>query len=186
VQNNTSKINLLVFLFEVWYHSFDTIPAIIKIFMSGGFENRLNMKVVSSDAKTECPMYVQTLLTSTHEVADSRLFQHVKVALTTCCERVVVIASDTDIVVIATYLFDNFRLDGLLELFIQTKDYVIPIHSLVAGFSTCERAMMSLMHALSVCDTNGFMFGKGKVLFYKAVQQTNTATDLGRFMFRDG
>ena len=154
--------------------------------MSGGFENRLNMKVVSSDGETECPMYVQTLLTSTHEEADSRIFLHVKVASTTCCERVVVVASDTDIVVIATYLFDNFRLDGLLELFIQTKDYVIPIHSLVTGFSTCERAMMPLMHALSGCDTNGFMFGKGKVLFYKAVQQTNTATDLGRFMFRDG
>ena len=106
------------------------------------------MKVISSGGETECPMYVQILLTSTHEEADTRIFLHVKVASTTCCERVVVVASDTDIVVIATYLFDNFRLDGLLELFIQTKDYVIPIHSLVTGVSTYERAMMPLMHAL--------------------------------------
>ena len=67
-----------------------------------------------------------------------------------------------------------------MDLFIQTKDYVILIFSLVSGVSICERAMMPLKHALSGCDTNGLMFGKGKVLFYKAVQQTNTAADLGR------
>jgi hypothetical protein len=74
VQSNTSKSNLLVFLFEVWSHSFDTIPASTKLFMSGGFENKLHMKVVSSDGETECSMYVPTLLTSTHEEADSRIF----------------------------------------------------------------------------------------------------------------
>ena len=61
VQNNTSKSNLLVFLFEVWSHSFDTVPAGTNIFMYVGFENRLNMKVVSSDGETECPIYVYLL-----------------------------------------------------------------------------------------------------------------------------
>ena len=119
------------------------------------------MKVISSGGETECPMYVQILLTSTHEEADTRIFLHVKVASTTCCERVVVLLP---IQILLSQPHICFRLDGLLDLFIQTKDYVIPIFSLVTGVSTCERAMMPLKHALSGCDTNGFMFGKGKVL----------------------
>ena len=71
------------------------------------------MKVVSFEGKTECPEYVQTLLTCTHEEADCRILLHVKVASTSCCERVVIVAFDTYIVVIAMYLFDHFRVDGL-------------------------------------------------------------------------
>ena len=52
VQNNTSKSNLLFFLFEIWSHSFDAIPANTNIFLSGGFISRLNMKVVSFEGKT--------------------------------------------------------------------------------------------------------------------------------------
>ena len=37
VQNSTSKRGLLVFLFDVWSHSFDAIPANTKIVMSDGF-----------------------------------------------------------------------------------------------------------------------------------------------------
>ena len=39
---------------------------------------------------------------------------------------------------------------------------------------------MPLVHALRSYDTDGFIFGKGYVLFYKAVQQTNATTDLRR------
>ena len=113
----------------------------------------------------------------TLEEADIRIFLHVKVPSTSCCERNVIVAFDTDIVVIAMYLFDHFRADGLLEPFILTKDYAIHIHSLLPGFSTSEQTMIPLMYALSGCDTNGFMFGKGKLLF---LRQYNTATELGR------
>ena len=58
VQNNTIKSNFLVFLFEVWSHSFDAIPANTNICLSGGFISWLNMKMVSFESKTECPEYV--------------------------------------------------------------------------------------------------------------------------------
>lgn len=180
VRNSDSKANLIEFLFDIWSSSSDMLPDNTHLYLSGGFRNRIEMKVIGSKGEYDAPEDIQKLLTSTHEEADTRIFLHTKAAITSGCEKVIVCASDTDIVVIAMYMFQRLSEDGLHELYIKTKDYAIPIHELVHHFSQTEREMLPLMHALSGCDTNGYMFGKGKRMFMKAVQETGKGTELAR------
>ena len=44
-------------------------------------------------------------------------------------------ASDTDIMVIALYLFEQLATEGLEELFIKSKDCFIPVHDVEKVFS---------------------------------------------------
>ena len=62
----------------------------------------------------------------------------------------------------ALFHFKQLREDGLQEVFIQSKDNYSPIHELVHGFSENERDMLHLLHAISGCDTNGFVFEEGE------------------------
>lgn len=159
VRNNVSKASLLAFLFEVWSESSYILHENTRLFLSGGFKNRLEVTVISSTGKSYITDEERSLLSSTHEEADTRVFLHTLVAVKTGCGRVIICASDTDIVEIAIYLFKQLRESGLQELYVKTKDYFIPIHELVRGFSENERDMLPIFHALSGCDTNGYVYG---------------------------
>ena len=88
------------------------------------------------------------------------------------CVSVIIYASDTDIVVMALFHFKQLRKDGHQELLIQSKDHYIPVHELVHEISETKRKMRPLLHAISGCDTNGFVFGKGKFVVTKACGRT--------------
>ena len=124
VQNNTSKCNLLVFLCGIWSHSFDAIPANTNIFLSGGFISRLNMKVVSFEGETECPNTSNKYTRRGRQQNIHVIQSSIDLASCHCC-------FDTDSVVIVMYVLAHFRQDGILELFILTKDQAKPIHSLL-------------------------------------------------------
>ena len=120
----------------------------------------MEMKVVSADEEYEMSDEEKQTLASTHEKADARVFLYMAVAVRSGSERVIICASATAIVVMAFFHLKQLREDGLQELFIQSKDRYIPIHELVHEFSENERDMLPLLHAISSCDTNGFVFGK--------------------------
>ncbi len=69
--------------------------------------------------------------------------------------------------VMGMYFFRRLAEKGCQELYIQSKDYFIPIHDVVTSFSVNETKMMPLLHALSGCDTSSYFFGKGKSTFVK-------------------
>ena len=77
-------------------------------------------------------------------------------------------ASDTDKVVMALFHFKQLQEDGLQDLYIQSKGNYIPIHDLVHGFSENERDMLPLLHAVSSCNNNGFLFGKRHTGIYES------------------
>ena len=51
--NSTSKANLLAFVFVVWTESSDILHSGTHPFLSGGFKNRMEMKMVSSASNVE-------------------------------------------------------------------------------------------------------------------------------------
>ena len=66
----------------------------------------------------------------------------------------------------------------LQELFIKSKEHYSPIHEIVHGFSENDRDMLPLLHAISGCDTNSFVFGKGKRAFMKAISELKMESEL--------
>ena len=90
---------------------------------------------------------------------------HALSAIRNGCKRIIIRASDTDIVVISLYLFEHFAIEGLEELFIQSKVYFIPIPDVEKVLSQNENTMLLLLHALSGCDTTSFIFYGEQGLF---------------------
>ncbi|MES9880282.1 MAG: hypothetical protein ABW185_05305 [Sedimenticola sp.] len=178
LMNNSSKANLLSFLFETWLASGrGDIPPNTRVYLSGGFGNRLKAAVIDSNGECDMADDERELLTSTHEEADTRVFLHARLAAKLGCTRIVIRASDTDIVVIGLYLCNRLRELGVHELFIQTADYFIPVHDIANELSQSETNMLPFVHAISGCDTNGYIYGKGKRAFIKAIEP-DTATEI--------
>ena len=76
---------------------------------------------------------------STHEEVDTRLLLLV---LSLCNQKwlqnmkiIIIRVSDTDIMVIALYLFEQPATEGFEVLFIKSKDYFIPFHDVEKVFS---------------------------------------------------
>ena len=152
--NSTSKANLLAFLFAVWTESSDILHSGTHLFLSGGFKNRMEMKVVSSNVEYNIRDEEKHMLTSTHEEADTRVLLHVAVAVKCRSGRVTICASDTDIVVMALFHFKQLREDGLQELFIKSKEHYIPfheiVHDLVKMTGTCFHCCMLLVDVTQI------------------------------------
>lgn len=179
VRNKASKANLQAFLFEIWSESVDILSMNSKLYLSGGYKDRLHMNVISRDA-VDVSDDERVLLSSTHEEADTRVFLHATVAIKGGCNRIVIWASDTDIVVIALYLYRKLYGIGLREMYLKSKSHFIPVHILAEHLSDSEREMLPLIHALSGCDTNGFVYGKGKRIFMKAVLGSETVSEIAQ------
>ncbi len=67
---------------------------------------------------------------------------------------------------------------GLQEMFLKSKSHFIPIHVLAECLTDSEREVLALIHALSGCDTNGFVYGKGKRMFMKAVLGSENVSEI--------
>ena len=76
-----------------------------RIYLSGDFQDNLEVKIVSSDGKFEMRADEKKTLSCTHEEADTQVFLHTAVAIQNGSERVIICASDTDIVVMALFHF---------------------------------------------------------------------------------
>ena len=87
--NSVSKLNLLAFLIEVWSESSDILHPETRMYLSDGFQDRLAVKVVSSDGKYEMRDDEKQMLISTHEEADTGVSLHTAVAIRNGSERVI-------------------------------------------------------------------------------------------------
>ena len=67
-----------------------------------------------------------------HEEADTRLFAHVRDAVLTNMQKLMIIGNDTDIVVIALYIFCDLKVDQLwIEYGCTRNRWCLPIHNYV-------------------------------------------------------
>ena len=99
------------------------------------FSNRLTMHAMAANGPARPPDTEEYLLSSTHEEADTRLLLRTLSAIRNGCKIIIIRASDTNIMVIALYLFEQLASEGLEELFIKSKDYIIPVHDVEKVFS---------------------------------------------------
>ena len=93
------------------------------------------MHAMAANGPARPPDTEEYLLSSTHEEADTRLLLRALSAIRNGCKIIIIRASDTDIMVIALYLFEQLATEGLEELFIKSKDYFIPVHDVEKVFS---------------------------------------------------
>ena len=95
------------------------------------------MHAMAANGPARPPDTEEYLLSSTHEEADTRLLLHALSAIRNGCKIIIIRASDTDnkFMVIALYLFEQLASEGLEELFIKSKDYIIPVHDVEKVFS---------------------------------------------------
>ena len=96
------------------------------------------MHAMTANGPTRPTVTEEYLLSSTHKEADTRVFLHVLSAIKNGCKRIIIRASDTDIVVIALYLFEQLASERLEELFIKSKDYYIPVHEVETRKPCCR------------------------------------------------
>ena len=170
--SNISKAHLLQLLYKQWSNLVHIIPDGVTVVLTGGFENRQEIRIVrnrnTSLKEKDKDDDIVKLVSSTQEEADTRLFMSIAAFVHVGCSRVVIKASDTDIVVLCVYVYDYLAARGLKELYMQTKDYFISIHQIIEVIDADEAKMLPLVHVLSECDTTSFFYGKNKKTFYAA------------------
>lgn len=68
----------------------------------------------------------------------------------------------------------------LRELYIQTREYVIPLHVITKALGPNNCKMMPFLIPVSGCDTNEFFYGKGKSSFLKAAIDQELSSQLAK------
>ena len=105
-----------------------------------------------------------THLESLQEEADTRLFLHVADSVSRGFEKVMVRTVDSDVVVLAIYVFQNLsQLKKLWIAFGRQKSFrMIPVHTLSQQLGKDKCLALPMFHSLTGCDTVSAFFGHGK------------------------
>ena len=86
---------------------------------------------------------------------------HVAFAARNGCNRVVVCASDTDIIVLCMYHLS--KIPGLQELWIwKFANEFIPVHVIAEMLDPAFVNALPAIHAISGCDTTSRLYKRGK------------------------
>ena len=122
-----------------------------------------NERCISTD-----DMDLEFLSPSNHEEADTRMFLHLFGAVICGHKKVLIIANDSDIVVLGVRAFA--LISSLDELWIAysmgaNRRYVA-IHEVVASIGQTRSLGLPGFHAFTGCDTTSSFFGKGKKSAY--------------------
>ena len=119
-----------------------------------------NQESVLSNSQT---LDLSTLQPCTHEEADTRMFVHVDDISKNGLKKISVIATDTDVVVIALYAYQYLNLDELWIDFgrcTNQRYYPIHVYAKLLGKEKCDA--LPFWYALTGCDTVSQFAGHGK------------------------
>ena len=113
-------------------------------------EIRLSQKVGHAGSIDELNNFI--------EEADIRLFPHAKYAVMNGSDKITVLSNDTDVIVGLIYHYNEFRNDGLKELWFRaglgTTTKYIPIHTFVDKLGDSMCTQLPAMHCLTGRDAN--------------------------------
>ena len=160
-----NKAALLAFLSESWsqhpLHQDDGH----QFFISGGFQDERKTVVVSSLGVVSIPD-----LQSTQEEVDTRIILHVIYSAKVLgAKRIVVVANNTDIIVLCICYYSQPQID---ELWIKTDENTyLPIHEIAHCLGEQKRASLPFFHAISGKDDMSFIFDFGKKKNVEGFQQ---------------
>lgn len=97
-----------------------------------------------------------------HEEADTRMFLHVKDAAMEGSQEIMIVSTDTDVVVIGVALYQELDVEKLWISFGKEKVVRwIPLHEISRSLGPRAKAL-PFFHALTGCDTVSAFLSKGK------------------------
>ena len=101
----------------------------------------------------------------THEEADTRLLLHAADASSTGCKRIMLRTVDTDVVVLATALFNQINVTELWVSFGTGKNRrLIPVHTISKTLGPQKSISLLMFHAFTGCDQTFFFLTEERKL----------------------
>ena len=100
----------------------------------------------------------------THEEADTRIFLHLKDAVNKGCSNIAIRVTDTDILIIATALFEDIGVQKLwINFGTQKRLRIIPIHHIFERLGSQRCKGLLFFHALPGADSTAGFVGFSKI-----------------------
>ena len=163
LKNPLNKGHILHYLSSSWCQNYRLLPGGVHLFLWGTFNDKSRTTMVTG---TQCSE-IDQLSCSSHEEADTRMIAHIHFTIAAFgCQRVVVHATDTDVIMLCLYHFCRLP---LTEMWIEKNAKFLSIHTLIRSF--CEHTQRSdlatsdcllLCYVLTGCDTVSYPYRRGK------------------------
>ena len=85
------------------------------------------------------------------EEADMRLICHISWTLQKGQQNIIVVSTDTDVIVLLLYYYEIFRRCGLKEIWLKTKSRIISVHKLADSLGSAFCSVLLAMHIGTGC-----------------------------------
>lgn len=165
IANPVNKMNLQHFLSETWTKmGKKSLMFGHQLVFAGCFANPQDVLIVESGTARSLHQLV-----SDQEEADTRMMLHAE----DCSlqhRRIVVHSPDTDVLVLATYVFSSLSCDEMwMRTGVKDKLRFIPIHTLKQKLGSLLCSLLPTFHALTGCDTTSGPYFIGKKKAWKVL-----------------
>ena len=91
------------------------------------------------------------------EEADIRIFQHAAHAVANAAKRLVILSTDTDILVLSLYYWHQLHSNGLVEMWMRAEvansTRYIPLHNIATNRGNTQCSILPAVHTLTGCDS---------------------------------
>ena len=159
VSNHENKEHLQQYLSTTWMTNHQGIPVGCTLILGGMTRGPAMMLTNHGTSELDC------LGCDEHEEADTRIFAHIAYsAKEQGCKRVVIQATDTDILMMGIYHVS--RVQGLEELWMQKQNVFIQCHVisrfLTSNYTNTTSSSLLSAYAITGCDTVSYIFHCGK------------------------
>ena len=160
LRNETNKMELFQYLSGVIAQSaFDERKVVITTCDKNVLQNPCADNIV---VRSEYP-----LSPCNHEEFDTRVMLHAANAVSQGYNRILIIANDTDIIVLGISFFTEIGAEKLWVSFgMGKKKRYISIHDICSTMSPAKANALPAFHALTGCDNTSFFSGTGKKSAY--------------------
>jgi len=172
IASDANKADLARFLSEMIMQKGEDLPERCEVVTGGGFSN-------ATDARSTRRETVR--LHGNHEEADTRLILHSCEAVSEGYERLVVMCSDTDVLLLLLHFMPTRAAQVWMVSGTSKKRKCYPIHAVSDKLPQPVRENLLSFHALTGCDTTSAFSGHGKKTCWKTFQsQPLLVSGIGR------
>ena len=165
-----NKAELLNLLCETWSNEEQLSPTLCltRLYLGGGFKEETKSVLLTHGLVANVSDLESTIYSVKNEDVD----------------RIIIHASDTDIIVTCVY-FACTLLSNLSELWLQTApDNYLPIHEMCAAFGPARCRALPFLHSLRGRDTTSYQYFTGKKIWVNC-SKTTDVSPLGDFAEQD-
>ena len=164
ITRNENKAALLNFIAESWIKNAHRLPQGFQLILGGMLKNPGRAVLLTSNGVIDVP----ELSCTNHEEADTRIFCHLVYAVQhRGYQRVVIRATDSDIILMAIY--HTVRITDLQELWIQKLHKFLPCHEIAQNLALKTNvgtllitSVLLSIYILTGCDTVSYPYRRGK------------------------